>query len=383
MPNVNGFPVDVASQQQAVTFSGFKTIEDKQKYERALIQPSRNEGILDQFLEHKTFGKNQGKSISFRKPGRIKARDEVLEEGKIPEPNGFSMTEYVTSIQNYGDWIRYSDELAMYAIDNIATVLTEEMGYAFKDFIEAKRYELLRTSKNLWFAGVEKKPAEETLAEYKKAITKKGIVLDDLAKISAFFKRNNVNRAKDNSYVILCAPEVIAYLQSLKKSGADESYTYIELNTQLKNEDVIYRGAEGKALGFVFVSSNSITIDEEGYSECIILGKVNGKWGTSDITLEGAGKPEMIIKDFGSAGTNDPLNQAATIAWKSQYGGLVTHDEAVMRYVVKTDINYTEIEEANRSGATVTTTFKSGTGTSDAKVEPKDLYNGGSLADAE
>lgn len=383
MPNVNGYPVNVATQTQAVTFGGFKTIEDKQKYERGLIQPSRNESILDQFFEHKKLSKHQGKTISFRKPGRIKPRTEILEEGKIPEPNGFSITEYTTSIQNYGDWIKYSDELAMYSFDNIASVLIEEMGYAFKDFIEGKRYELLKTSKNIWFAGVEKKPAEETMAEYKKAITKNGIVLDDLSKISAFFSRNNVKRGKDNLYVILCAPEVIATLQSLKKSEAGESYTYIELNTQLNNEDVIYRGAEGKALGFVFVSSNSITIDEEGYSECIILGKVNGKWGTTDLGLEGIGKPEVHSNGFGSAGTNDPLAQVASIGWKSVYGGLVTYDEAVMRYIVKTDFNYSELEEANRNGATVTTTFKPGTGTSDAKVEAKDLYNGGSLADAE
>lgn len=370
----------MATSTQAVTFGGFKDIEEKQFYERTLLQPSREEHVLDKFTEKYPLPKNHGKTWSVRKPCRIVAPDSVLTEGVIPAPNDFAMEEYVASIQNYGDYIKFSDESQLYSVDSMKAVLTDEMGYSFKDFLEGKRYQLFTSSKNRWYAGLTTVPTTQTEAGYKAAITKKGIVLDDLRKIAAFFQRNRVRGGKGSSFVFLVSPEILAETRTLTKTAEGGEYTFIELMQQ-QQADIIYTNAEGKILNFTFVSTNAITPDDDGYYKCLVLGKVNGKWGTIEISLEGSNTPQMMYKDFGSAGTLDPLDQVATIGWALKgYGGAVLYDEAVMVYVCKSDFSYTELSSDNRSSISKKVTFTQGTGTStDSSPDKADLNNGGAL----
>ena len=287
------------------------------------------------------------------------------------------MTEFVTSIQRYGDWIKYSDEAVDFSLDNMLTVLTDEMGWSFKDFMEIKRYELFRTSKNRWFAGVDTAPSDKSLAGYKSAITKTGLVISDLPKINAFFTKNKVQGGKGNYFVALVAPEIVAEMQSIKKSSADGDYTFVELNQQQQSE-IIYTGQEGKLFRFIFISSPVIEADENGYYDCLLLGKVQGKWGTTEVALEGAGAPKMIHKPIGSSGVTDALDQVGSIGWKlGGYGGLVTHDEAVMVYTCKSTLNYSEYADENRSGIRNKVTFKHGVGTTAETVTPDNVYQGG------
>ena len=218
----------MATSTQAVTFGGFKDIEEKQFYERTLLQPSREEHVLDQFTEKYPLPKNHGKTWSVRKPCRIVAPDSVLTEGVIPAPNDFAMEEYVASIQNYGDYIKFSDESQLYSVDSMKAVLTDEMGYSFKDFLEGKRYQLFTSSKNRWYAGLTTVPTTQTEAGYKAAITKKGIVLDDLRKIAAFFQRNRVRGGKGSSFVFLVSPEILAETRTLTKTAEGGEYTFID-----------------------------------------------------------------------------------------------------------------------------------------------------------
>ena len=289
------------------------------------------------------------------------------------------MEEYVATVQSYADYIKFSDEAAIYGIDPIRTILTDEMGWSFKDFLEEKRYQLFTSSKNRWYAGLTTIPTTQTEAGYKAAITQKGIVLDDLRKIAAFFKRNNVEGGKGNSYVFLVSPEILAETRTLTKTPEGKEYTFIELMQQ-QQADIIYNNAEGKILNFTFVSTNSIVADTDGYYKCLILGKVRGKWGTREIAIDGSSAPKMYFKDFGSAGTLDPVNQVATIGWALKgYGGAVLYDEAVMVYICKSDFNYTELSEDNRSSIRKKVTFVQGTGTSTDTPDKEDLNNGGNL----
>lgn len=385
LPEVNGFPINVATQTQAVTFNGFKSIEDKAMYDRALIQPLRNEGVLGQFTEKRKMPKHHGKTITFRKSHRIQVpasmKTNGLEEGVIPAPNAFGLSEFSATIKRFADWIRYSDESLEFPIDDLYAVMVDEMGWAYKDFIEELRLDLMRTSKNLWYAGVDaSKVTTKTQEEFTKAITAKGIVLSDLPKISAFFARNHVKGAKGNYFVFLVAPEVGVDLLSLKKSSAEGEYTFVEIN-QAQQTDVVYTGELGKILRFAFVTTESIHIGDGNVCECLVLGKVRNKWGTEEISLEGESAPEVINKPIGSGGTNDPVNQVGTIGWKVHgWGGLVTAEEAVMRYVCKTTVDeYDEYADENRNGFVKKTVFSGSETTDTNKPSTQDPLTNGAI----
>lgn len=351
----------IATSTQAITFDGFKSIEDKEYYLRNLLMPYREEHILSQFFEKIPMPKNHGKTMTWRKPARIKPREEVLLEGVVPEPNEFAMTEYQATINDYGDVIYYSDVSKVYSIDNIVQIATDEMGYAMKDCFEIKRLELLATTANVWFAGLEAS-AISALANKAAVLAamrtagKKGIVLNDLPKINAFFKRNHVRTGNANYFAALVPPEAVALLQTFTKNSTE--YTWVEINQGQQNE-VVYTGEEGRLLRFSFISCENIhlyeaeTTNHSTFADCYILGKVNGKWGAAEIGFDET-NTNLILKEPGSAGTNDPLNQKGSIGWKvNGYGGVVTFDEAVLKYTIYMGDNATEygvIADNERSG---------------------------------
>ena len=45
----------------------------------------------------------------------------------------------------------------------------------------------------------------------------------------------------------------------------------------------------------------------------------------------GAGKPDIITKDFGSSGTDDPLNQRASVGWKNLFTATVLDNDAIIK----------------------------------------------------
>lgn len=327
----------LATAATAITYSGFEGIEDKEFYARSVLQPLRDEHILDQFFEKITMPRNHGKTYTYRKYGRIVPRKEPLQEGVLPEPNTMGMTEYSMTINSYGDWIKYTDESKVYPIDNIVGQLAQEMGYSAKDFFDLMRVDGLAKTKNVWYAG--------TTGTAATAPEGKGINLEDLNRIHAFFRRNNVKPGADGTYALICPPEAIIPLKSLTKDST--KYTYVDI-IQGQQSKLIYEGADGKLLGFTFVVSNSIKV-EGGKANCYILGKVRGKWGVAEVNIESEGK-EIIHKPLSSGGTENALNQVGSVGWKLHgYGTAVTADEAVIRYVINLDDNFDAFEDAQRS----------------------------------
>ena len=352
-----GFPVELATQKQAVTFNGFKSIEDKEAFTRKLMEPLREEHILGQFTEKKKMPKHSGKRMSFRKAERIVPNKNPLEEGKLPAPNSFGILEYSSTLARYGDYIKYSDESTEFPIDDLHAAIVTEMGYAQKDFMEEVRADLFYTSKNVWYAGG--KTSDATIAT-------DGIDLADLPKLTAFFARNGVTPARDNYYLMVIPPEALIDLQSLAKD--DSKFTYAEIAKDLKSAEVYYRGTEGKMFRFIFVVSNSIHTYEEGgkvYAKCIALGKVRGKWGVEEVSLEGENLPQLINKGLESGGVENALNQVGSIGWKIHgWGGVVTHEEAVAIYHIRlSTAEYSAWDDENRIGVTSKVEFVSGTGT--------------------
>ena len=59
----------------------------------------------------------------------------------------------------------------------------------------------------------------------------------------------------------------------------------------------------------------------------MIIGK--DAYGVVDIA--GSSKPEIFIKQLGSGGTTDPLNQRATVGWKAAYTAVRLNELAMVR----------------------------------------------------
>jgi N4-gp56 family major capsid protein len=74
----------------------------------------------------------------------------------------------------------------------------------------------------------------------------------------------------------------------------------------------IYNGEIGKIGGVRFVETSEALIEEGGVFSTLFL--ADGAYGVTEIT---GGGLQTIIKQKGSAGTADPLDQRSTIGWKA------------------------------------------------------------------
>lgn len=124
-------------------------------------------------------------------------------------------------------------------------------------------------------------------------------------------------------------PEVEMDLKNL--TGANASW--VDIMKYDKSEKIV-EGEIGSFLGFKFVVSNNIPTDATSTSvrKCLAFGK--DAFGV--VELEGkTGKPSIIHKGLGSAGTKDPLDQEQTLGWKiPAFATRILHDEALVRYEV-------------------------------------------------
>ena len=82
---------------------------------------------------------------------------------------------------------------------------------------------------------------------------------------------------------------------------------------------------------YAFYGYKNLKVVTEGDKD-IHISFAYGKDAYGCIDLEnGAGKPEIIVKPNGSAGTDDPLNQRASAGWKNCFTAVITQPMALVR----------------------------------------------------
>lgn len=321
-----------------VTAGGYMNdTEAHEYYDRTLEEAIYEELTLDKYCDVITLPKNNGKTMVFRKLSKyiIDEDNTALVEGQVPEEDDpMKIYEYRVNLSDHGGYITYSDQLDIYSLnDGWATRLQRNQGRAVGELFENKIKNIMYSSTNRWFAGA---TDLTSIANARAGLT--GFQLDDLRHIRATLLRNKVKPFNNGEFEFVVDPEVEADILTLEKQN--QKFSFVELANFHQKDSQLYSGNPlGSFMGFHFVSNSSLgqittsSVTGKVVHGSLILGKYNGEAGTKIVKLEGYGKPQTIIKPLGSAGTNDPLNQKGSIAWKCMgWGGTVLYPEAVMVY---------------------------------------------------
>lgn len=314
-------------------------------YDKTLKDAIYNEYSFEKYFDTITLPQNNGKTMKLRKSGRYVTNGEPLVEGIVPkEDEPMSTYWYSASLNDFGGYITYTDDLDLYSLDSgESTRLQRNQGYAVGELFQTKARSILYSTTNRWFAtplsnGADN-PAGLTLTTLKTARETCGSFnLNDARKIKTFLRRNHVTGYEGKDYVWLISPEIESDLLDLSKN--DKKFTFVEIKNY-QNGEAIMDGEIGRWNGFRFVVDNGITetyqFTSGGVTKhvhgTIILGQYRGEKGAKLVKLAGYGDPKTILKPLGSAGTNDPIDQKGSIGWKSKgWGGVVLYDEAVLMY---------------------------------------------------
>ena len=324
-------------------------------YDKTLKDAVYNEYSFEKYFDTITLPQNNGKTMKLRKSGRYVTNGEPLVEGVRPkEDEPMSTFWYSTSLQDFGGYITFTDDLDLYSLDSgESTRLQRNQGYAVGELFQEKARDILYSTTNRWFAtplssGADN-PSGLTLTTLKTARESCGrFNLNDARKIKTFLRRNHVSGYEGSDYIWLISPEVESDLLDLSKN--DKKFTFVEIKNY-QNGEAIMDGEIGRWNGFRFVVDNGITETytytassvEYHVHGTLILGKYRGEKGAKLVKLEGYGEPKTYLKELGSSGTNDPINQKGSIGWKSKgWGGVVLYDEAVLMYECLADAIVTD-----------------------------------------
>ena len=277
-----------------LTSSSGLTDEMKTYYSDYLIDNAQPKLVHDQFGQKHPIPKNGGKTIEFRKYSPLPKLTTPLQEGVTPDGQSLTMSVVEATVAQYGGYITLSDMLLLTAIDNNLVQATKLLGAQAGATLDTITREVLSGGTNVIFAG--DKSAREDLDGTSL------LTVADIKKAVRFLKNQNAEKI-DGSYVGIIHPD-IAYDLTNDPAWKDVK-TY-------SDPDDWYEGEIGKIFGVRFVETTEAKIFDGGVYSTLILG--DNAYGVTEIS---GGGLQHIVKQLGSAGTADALDQRATAGWKA------------------------------------------------------------------
>lgn len=289
--------------------------EMKTFYDKALLKFAKPNLVHDQFGQKRNIPKNGGKTIEFRKYSQLPKALTPLTEGVTPDGQNLNVTAVTATVDQYGGYITLSDLLILTAIDNNLMEAIELLGDQAGRTLDTITREVLVSGTHVIYAGGTVNARTALTADMKLTVT-------DIKKAVRELK---VGLAKqiNGSYVAIIHPDCVYDLEN------DDEWVKA---SQYAGSTQIFEGEIGKLYGVRFVESTEAKIwAKAGASNIsvyatLVLGA--NAYGTT--MVEGGGL-QSIVKQLGSAGTADPLNQRATAGWKAIKTAKILYDDYMVR----------------------------------------------------
>jgi len=292
------------------------TPEMKVFYSDYLIDNAVPKLVHDQFGQKHPIPKNGGKTIEFRKYSPLPKLLTPLTEGVTPDGQSLTVTTIEATVAQYGGYVTLSDVLLLTAIDNNMVQATKLLGNQAGATLDTITREVLNGGTNVVYAGgVDSRSALSA-----------NLKVDDIKKAVRALKTQNAEKIGD-SYVAIIHPDVTYDLTNDPAWQAVKDYDPKDW----------YEGEIGKIAGVRFVETTEAKIFEGGVYSTLILGE--NAYGVTEI--EGGGL-QHIVKQLGSAGTADALDQRATVGWKA----IKVAERLVEQFMVRVESKSTFSDEA-------------------------------------
>ena len=282
-----------------VTTDSGMSVEMKTFYDMALIDEAQPNLIHDQFGQKRPIPANGGKKIEFRKFASLPKALTPLTEGVTPDGKKLSASKIEAEVSQYGDYIVHSDVLKLTTIDNTIVEATKILGNQAGLTLDTITRNVLHSGTNVYYCP----KADGTAVDSRTGLDDTcKLTVDVIKRAVAIMKKNNAPKI-NGDYVAIVHPFVAYDLMS------DDAW--IDAH-KYANPDSIYEGEIGKIAGVRFVESSEAKVYEGGVFGTLLI--ADGAYGITEIT---GGGLQTIIKQIGSSGVADALDQRGSIGWKA------------------------------------------------------------------
>lgn len=320
--NLQLFADAVVNATTSATEGNNLSAEMKTFYDKNLIREAQANLVHGQFGQKRPIPKNGGKKIEFRKFSSLPKALTPLTEGVTPAGNKLNVTTIEATVEQYGDYIVQTDVLELTSIDNTIVEATQLLGNQAGLTIDTIHRNILNAGSNVSYAP--SIAADGTKTE----VTSRANV-DASCKMTAELVKRIVTKLKgknapkiDGYYVAIIHPHVAFDLM------CDDAWIDVQKYATPEN---MLKGELGKLGGCRFVESTEAQIWKAGKNNCAVYSTLflgANAYGITEIT---GGGLQTIIKQKGSSGVADALDQRSSIGWKT----MTTAEILVNEYMVR------------------------------------------------
>lgn len=307
--------------------------EMKTFYSNYLISLAEPELVHDQFGQKHPIPKNGGKTIEFRKYSSLAKALTPLTEGVTPDGQKLTMSVVTATVAQYGGFIELSDVLLLTAIDNNLMQATAALASQAGRTLDTITREVLCGGTNVQYAEGQVSARASLCGGSATESDNHYLTVEAVRKAVRTLKVMNTPRI-NGGFVGIIHPDCAHDLMSDPKWVNVKTYS---------DPDGIYEGEIGKIEGVRFVETSEAKLWKKAGKDCsggsaaasardvyatLILG--SNAYGVTEVS---GGGLEHIVKQLGSAGTADPLNQRATAGWKA----IKVAERLVEQYMVRVE----------------------------------------------
>lgn len=295
--------------QVNTTLDAGLSVENKTFYDRALIEEAAPNMVHAQFGQKRPIPKNGGKRIQFRKYASLPKATTPLTEGVTPAGSKLTATAVPAEVHQYGDFVCLTDVLDLTAIDNNVLEATKAVGRQAGLTLDTITRNVLQSGTNVYYCPKTVDGKKVAVGDRKDLDGTSTLTVDVVKKVVAILKSANAPKF-GSDYVCILHPYVAYDLMSDPR--------WEEMHKYCKPEEM-YEGEIGRIAGVRFVETSEAAVFTgtdcpEGLAVYGCLFIADGAYGVTEVT---GGGLQTIIKQLGSAGTADPLDQRSTVGWKA------------------------------------------------------------------
>ena len=308
-------------QAQPVNFTGSSTLTAEMKtfYDMTLIDEATSNLIHDQFGQKRPIPANGGKTIEFRKFAPLAKATTPLTEGVTPDGKSLSVSTITATVNQYGDFVTQTDVLELTSLDNTILEATKLLGRQAGVTLDTVVRDVLNSGTNVTYCPkIGAEGAETEVKSRGDLDATSQLTVKTIQMVVAKLRGQNAPTI-GGKYVAIIHPYVAYDLMRDKEWIDAHKYT---------NPTNLYEGEIGEIAGVRFVQTTEAKVFEGGVFSTIFLGE--GAYGVTEIT---GGGLQTIVKQKGSAGTADPLDQRSSVGWKA----IKTAEILIPNYLVRVE----------------------------------------------
>lgn len=308
------------------TLTGFADLDSKQieKHLLGRLLPQLR-GYQDG--QKSVLHKHSGQTIQFMGFDSLADGFSATVEGTVPTSEALSPRTVEAKVLQYIRTVQLTDVLISRGKHKCKAEAVRLLSEAGRKMIDTLIMNTLSTCTKE-FCGNNKTKANITSADILK--------YSDIEKMFVYLSENNAVKFKDGTYHALITPKTAAIIRGMQQFI--DKYKY-----QDPRGKGLLNGEIGKLGGFTFIETTNIKPVAAGANDACTCSQVfaygEDAYGVVDMEAEGSnGRPLLISKGLGSAGTSDPGNQLASESVKFSFVAVILDNKRICKCIAPTTV---------------------------------------------